>query len=206
MRITVIAVLVVTVLMSGFSVAKAETSATTILSGGGSLRANYNISKNEADTTDYWSSGANAFLSIRHSREGAKGRLLLGYGANYRYNIRDGTSEWSDHRFNLSGSRNLSSRLRFNLNNTFIMTNDLWGENISSTATGIPEPDDFPDDEETPKPVFGEAAEQGDPDFSVKIGQEKFWSNSFSTNLRMYIIVPFIFIKSYLNSTCSELI
>ena len=40
-------------------------------------RANYNITKTEADTTEDWNSSANAFLSLVHSRLGEKGGLFI---------------------------------------------------------------------------------------------------------------------------------
>ena len=60
--------------------------------------------------------------------------------------MKNETNEWSDFRFGLNAWRSLSSRLQFNLSDTFIMTNDLWDRKLSSSATGIPE--DQPDEED----------------------------------------------------------
>ena len=168
----------VAVILPAFSTVFAATSATTILSGGASIRGNYNITETEDDTTDDWSSSANAFLSLIHQRIGEKGGVSLGTSANYSYNFKDSDGEFSDFLLNFNGWRDLTKRLRFNLIDNFRMTNDLWGEYLSSTATGI---SDAPSDQvDNPE---GNPEDPDKPEFAATIGQEKFWSNHLYTTL-----------------------
>ena len=101
-KIIIIAVIFLFPFLDNFSVK----AATTVLSGGASLRADYNITKTEADTTDDWNSSANIFLSLMHSRQGEKGGISLGTSANYSYQIKGRESSFSDLRFNFDGWRN----------------------------------------------------------------------------------------------------
>ena len=177
MKKTIVAVLFISVLLPNYSSVRA--AAITTLSGGASLRGNYDVTKRADDTTEDWRTYANIFLNLTHSRQAEKGGLSLRYATNYTYELKDGTSEWSDQRFNLNGWRDLSNRLRFNLSDTFIMTNDLWGEWLSPTATGISDEQPGEDKENT----TDDKADLGTPSFSEQIGQNKFWSNYFSTSL-----------------------
>jgi hypothetical protein len=179
MRKIIVAVIFSTLFPPAVSLVKAATAATTILSGGGSLRANYEVKKTEDDTTDDWDSSANAFLEISHSRQGEKGFASISYRTNVSYDLKDGTAEFSDHLFRFNGRRKLSPHLQFSISDSFIFTNDLWGEKLSSTATGISEPDQAGDEGGT----VPDTPETQEPTLSEKIGRDRFWSNNLSTHL-----------------------
>lgn len=176
---TIITLFFLTVLLPNFSSALAATSATTILSGGVSIRGNYNINETENDTTYDWSSSANAFLGLTHQRIGEKGGVSLGTSANYSYNFKDNDGKFSDFFLNFKGWRDLTKRLRINISDNFRMTNDLWGEYLSLTATGISDapPDEGGDND------GGNQEDPDKPELAATIGPEKFWRNYFNTTL-----------------------
>ena len=181
MRKTIVAIFFLYVLLPDISSVKAATNATTILSGGVSLRANYNIRKTEAETTDGWDAYASANLYLLHRRQAKNGDLSISYGQSFSYNFRTAEDSFadSDLLMNINTWRNLSSRLRFNLSDTLIRSIDWWADNLSSTATGIP---DDPLDEDGEDTIDDNTA-QTTPTFSSTIGRQKFWTNSFSTSL-----------------------
>jgi len=150
-------------------------AAVNSLHGGVTLGANYdsNVNNTPDNEIDQWETTVSAFIFL--NREADKGALSLRYGTTFKYNHRTEESDWGDHRFTFSAYRDLSDRLRFNLANTFVKTNDWWGNYLSPTATGIPDDNDG-DDVTTNN--FG----QTDQNISGQIGRQKFWANYFSTS------------------------
>ena len=171
MNKTIVAIVFLSVQLLNLSIVNA---ATTSLHGGVSLGTNYDSNVNRApeDEIDQWETTVSAFISL--NRQSEKGALYFRYGQTLTYNHRTDESRWDDHRFIFNSYRELSDRLRFNLANTFIKTNDLWGNYLSFTATGIP---DEQDDDTTDDNI-----DQADPTISGQIGRQKFWANYFSTS------------------------
>lgn len=157
--------------------ASTVSAAVNSLYGGVSLGANYdsNANRTSDNEVDEWETTVSAF--IKFTRESQKGALSFGYAPTIKYNERlDDTT--LDHRLNIYAYRYLSEQLRFNISDVFVKTDDLWGQYLSSPATGLDTGrNDVPDF--TP----GDDTSQFDSTLSDRLGREKFWQNYFSTNI-----------------------
>lgn len=148
-------------------------AATNLLQGGLSLGANYdsNASRTPVDEIDEWETTLSGFIAL--TRSVPKGSLIFRYAPTIKYNER--TEDTSlDHRLHFNAHRYLTELFKFNLSNLFLKTDDIWGEYLSSTATGI-------DDGGTDEPGDG-TTDRPDPNFSDQIGRAELWANYFETS------------------------
>ena len=81
-------------------------------------------------------------------------------------------------RLNFNAYRDLSERFRFNISDRFVKTDDLWGQYLSSPATGLADEQASDTSGET----TGDNTAQAEPTLSDRIGRDKFWTNYFSTS------------------------
>jgi hypothetical protein len=168
MRKSLVAITFMSIFFIGVSFANAAYTSQTTLSGGTSLGANYQSNRNRThdDEEDRWDPTASASLSLNHTRQGEKGGLSFRTSHRFSYNFRTESTSWSDFTLSAAGWRDLSSRLSWDFSDNFVRTNDQWGDYSRSSSTR-------PSDNE----------DEDGPTFSDRNGNEKFWTNSFSTGL-----------------------
>ncbi len=168
MKKSLVAITFISVLFICVSLANAAYTSQTTLSGGTSLGASYQSNRNRTndDERDRWDLTASASLSLSHVKQGEKGGLSFSTSHSFSYNFRTESTSWSDFTLNANGWRDLSSRLSWDFSDSFVRSNDQWGNYSSSSSTRPP------NDEE-----------DGEPTFSDRNANQRFWTNSFSTGL-----------------------
>ena len=176
MKRTVIEMVILAVIVMLLQVSPVS-AATSSLKGGFSLGADYdsNVDRTSDDGDEQWQTTANIFIAL--DTKGEKGSLSFKYAPTVKYNFRTEDNN-IDHRLNVSAYNDLSKHLKFHISDNFVKTDDLWGQYLSSTATGV---------EDVQANVTGDTTSgntaQSEPTLSDRIGREKFWQNNFATSI-----------------------